>query len=419
MASESITDFETPPRATRLWIPDDLSTIRGLIVIGNPFGGDARHYIDNQALRGFATLFGFGLMTTAFWQRFQDNEIDIWDEHLMAHGNLSNHPEIINAPYVFSGFSNGGQMAYGMNALRPHRMIGFCVNKGGYYILPYPSDEAILTPGLLIAGAQDEEFRRTAIHHLFIDNRPRGARWAWVEEQGMGHEGDAERIILPFLADCIVARYPPDLKPSATKDVQLLELAETSGWLADPSTWINDLTVIMPYSEYSGDPNLACWLPAASSAYNYRAFATRTPWISVSGGIILDRPRFLELPGFHDYWTTYPGIAPCSLGVQIDLSDDPEWSYVQFYRGDVELGQWTRDSSPEQTLSVILSLPNGVHSISAIVTGSDGTTRTTSDQRHVIVLEQNSTITTPELSQIGVLTLMVALSFLFVSRNRQ
>jgi len=413
-----ITEYETPPRATRMWFPSGLMVVRGIVIQGNPYNGDARFYIENEALRGFARHFGFAVMATAWWGRFQPGEIDIWEEHLAAHAALSGHPELIHAPWAPTGFSNGGQMSYGLNALRPDKVIGFVANKGGYYNDPLPSLPCLLTPGILVAGELDAQFRRETIHQLFTDNRRRGARWAWVEEQGMGHEGDAERLLLPFLARCIELRYPPDQVPTADAGVELIELPEASGWLANTDTWGQALTLILPFDNYPGDQRAAAWLPDAAVAQMYQAFATRTAWLRTGGGLVLDRPLHVETPGPGDYWAAPAGFAMWAQPVNIDTSDYPDWSDIRFFSGATLLARLIGDGQPHDSASVTVQLPAGVHCLSALVTDASGTVRVT-DQRHVTVVDRQPAAAVPALSPCMSALAAVALTWFIRSAVRR
>ena len=90
-------------------------------------------------LRQFAELHDFALIGTSFWGNLSGMEINIWDSHLQALASASEHPELVHAPWAPMGFSNGGQMSYGFNALRPEKTIAFIANKGCCYNTTSPS----------------------------------------------------------------------------------------------------------------------------------------------------------------------------------------------------------------------------------------------------------------------------------------
>jgi hypothetical protein len=387
-AEGQVYDHASDGRMTRMWVPEGLRSIRGTLIYGNPAGGDARGYIENNALRGFALQYDFVVIGTASFGYLQGDEIEIWEAHLAALAAASGHAELVHAPWAPLGFSNGGQMSYGFNALRPEKVIGFITNKGGYYNDPLPVEAALATPGILVAGEEDTEYRRTVIRTLFEENRARGALWAWVEEQGMGHEGDDERLFLPFLAEAVRLRYPEDTAPTDSSGVTLLDLVEEEGWLVDQTTWNENLTTIAPYDEYEGDPAVAGWVPSRGVAYLYRAFATRTDWlIKGGGGQILDRPLYIERPEWGEYWWQLPGEATELQNVRIDTSEYPYWTRVEFFSNGDLLASVEGNGTGQNSVSADLLLGGGVHGLSALVTDLDQTVRTTGLRHRAVVGE--------------------------------
>ncbi len=370
-----------------LWIPDDLETVRGLLIWGNGAGGDDRRAAERPMLRGFCELNGFALIATAWWSNLSGGEINIWEGHLEALAEQSGHPEIVHAPWAALGFSNGGQMAYGFNALRPEKVIGFVANKGGYYNDTSPSAEAIATPGLLIAGEEDEDYRRQALQGLFEDNRTDGAHWAWVEQQGIDHRDDDERLMLPFLDRCVQLRYPADQAPTAAAGVELLPLDESSGWLADPASWSEPLTSIAAWDDYAGEPASAAWLPDEASAWHYRAFATRAGWLDISDqGWTADRPLHIVEPAFDAHFHSDACEHPCSLAVSIDTSEHPDFAWLGVYADTTLVGELSGGAEPQDSVSLDVELPGGgVWGISALVEDADGILRTTGLRHHVVL----------------------------------
>lgn len=172
----------------RLNVPENLEIARGILIWGNGAGGDARARATDPELMALASSLDFAVLATSQWGNFSNSsEISIFESALSTFANSSNHPELLDAPWLPIGFSNGGQMSFGLNALRPQKVIAFAANKGGSYNVNSPSFPALTPPGLLIAGELDSTLLRNAIERLFDQNRPRGARWAWVEAEAVGH----------------------------------------------------------------------------------------------------------------------------------------------------------------------------------------------------------------------------------------
>ncbi|MEX2307388.1 MAG: hypothetical protein WD738_07335 [Pirellulales bacterium] len=290
------------------------------------------------------------------------------DNHLTALAAASAHPELIHAPYAPIGFSNGGQMSYGFNALRPEKVIAFITNKGCCYNDRLPSEAALQTPGLLIAGELDTQVRRDSIRGLFNDNRPRGALWSWVEEENTGHARSDDEIVLLFMAEAIRLRYPSGELPTATAGVSLRALEEEDGWLADQSTWMSGLVKIASYAEYVGDKSAAGWLLNENMAQLYRAFATYDKPVSIqspSSPVLLGESLSANLP--------------LSLNVQVNTAAIVDWTKVELFDYARKIGEVSAGGIPSSTAIVPATLSAGdVHALTALVTRADGVTiRTT------------------------------------------
>jgi hypothetical protein len=229
----------------------------------------------NDELVTFAHSLGFCVLATAYWANFTSpDELTTFETGIRQLATQCSHPELVSAPWLPIGHSNGGQMSYGLNALRPERCIATVTSKGAYYNNTRPPPPVLRTPGLLIAGEVDNLLGRTNIQDLFTGNRPRGALWAWVEEEGSGHpENDSPEIIRPFIAECVRLRLPADADPR-NGPVTLRDVPETSGWLVEPESYKAGFAKIYPYAAYPGDRSTAGWLPTERVAMIFRAFAS-------------------------------------------------------------------------------------------------------------------------------------------------
>jgi dienelactone hydrolase len=356
-------------RLTRLWVPNGVDTVRGILVFGNGAGGDSTSAAQSAIYQRFGDLHNFAVVGTGFWANFSDpNELIIWNNHLAALATASGHPELIHAPLAPIGLSNGGQMSYGFNALRPEKVIAFITNKGCCYNDRLPSEAALQTPGLLIAGELDTQVRRDSIRGRFNDNRPRGALWSWVEEENTGHARTDDEIVLPFMAEAIRLRYPSGERPTATSGVTLHALADEDGWLADQSTWMSGLVKTASYADYVGDKSTAGWLLNEDMAQLYRAFATYDKPVSIqfpSSPVLLGESLSANLP--------------VTLNVQVNTSAMVDWTKVELFDYAQEIGEVLAGAAPSSTAIISATLSAGdVHALTALVTGADGVTiRTT------------------------------------------
>ena len=100
---------------TRLWIPNDVTVIRGVIVLGNGANGDQRGRTAETDWQALARAHGFALMGTALYicqsTADVDAEVPVLLSDLAWYADASGHPEVTNLPFVLAGWSGGGQIA--------------------------------------------------------------------------------------------------------------------------------------------------------------------------------------------------------------------------------------------------------------------------------------------------------------------
>ncbi len=364
IASAAIYDLNDDVRKLRLNIPDSVTVVRGILVYGNGAGGDSTGQATNAQLVAVAEQLGFAILATGGWGNFGYNdppwvdfEINWFESRISQLAGMSNHPELVNAPWLPMGHSNGGQMSYGMNTKRPHKVIGFITSKGCCYNNFTPSEAALLTPGMLIAGETDTNLRRTNIRSLFDINRPRGALWAWVEEQGAGHEaGATQELILAFLLECYRLRYPPG---ASTLDgpIKLKTLNEFDGWLVDQNTWLDGVTDVFPFDDAPVDPATFGWVPSERVARIYQAFSSYNKVSNTVSGASGVR------------------TAPSSVNYQVALTG-VNWSRIDFYEGPDKLGEAYVGGGNNPSIAY-QATEGRLHSHYGIVTMVDGSQRAT------------------------------------------
>ena len=369
------TSVPTPPfatyvHATRLWIPNDLTVIRGVIVIGNGAGGDQRGQTAESDWQALARAHGFALMGTVgyicyFSDAVVSAEVPVLLGDLAWYATASGHPEVANLPFVLTGWSGGGQIAYGINTKIPERVIAFIVNKGANYVPEPPSAAALKTPSIFVGGQFDVGAGRTGILDRFEANRPRGALWALALEQNTGHsEGNVDGMFYTLFDHAIRARYPAGATP-LNGPVSLLDLPETSGWLATKPTVANGLPgKVYPYAEYTGDKTTACWLMDESVANLYRGFATYNPAVTVTvvGGPVFAAGQTIQ------------------FNVSVDSALFPGWVSADLYDGAVKLGTVTNGGS--NTISAVR--PWGGRGVTAIARDAAGNERTSIPRPFVV-----------------------------------
>lgn len=228
---------------------------------------------------------------------------------------------------------------------------------------------------------------------MFDDNRPRGALWSWVEEEGKAHSGHANRLVLPLMDQAIRLRYPADELPSATSGVTLLDIEETDGWLVDQSTWTEQLVEIASYEGYDGDRSQAGWLLNEGMAKLYRAFST------------YDKQASLTWGDGNQSEVRAADQLPLDVHVRVDTQALMGWSTIQLFDYDEYLAEVVSvdPSSSFADLHVMITRP-GVHGLFALVTHADGVTMSTTDVlTYVVVPEPNMVLLLLALVASGLL----------------
>lgn len=357
-------------RTLRMNVPDGLLVVRGLLIWGNGAGSDQRAMATDPEAVALAQSLGFAVIGTSMWSNFaygyNPSELSGFEYGLQQLAAMSGHPEIVVAPWLPIGQSNGGCMSYGLNVLHPEKVIAMAANKGAGYNDPRPALAALRTPGLLLAGEIDTDVRRANIRDLFVGNRPRGALWAWAEEQMANHNtGDTYELILPFVEEMCRARYPANASP-ANGPVSLLAVDETSGWLADPDSGKTGLVAIAPYASYPKDKTAADWLPSRRMAYLFRAFAS------------------YSLARYEVRLST--GHGPVDWGTRTTFSIGQPvaaWSAIEFYDGDTLLKTIHPADGVPLAVDTILSHP-GYAVFHALITFADGSQQTTMIRRVLV-----------------------------------
>ena len=184
----------------------------------------------------------------------------------------------------------------------------------------------------------------------------------------------------------IRARYPAGATP-LTGPVTLLDLPETSGWLATEPTVSNGLSgTVYPYADYPGpgDKTNACWLMDADVANLYRGFATYGPAVTVTavGGPVFAAGQTIQ------------------FNVAVDSVAFPGWVSADVYDGAVKLGTVTNGGST----SISAVRPWGGRGVTAIARDAAGNERTSIPQPFVVsnavALTNNATTTVHRTTRI-------------------
>jgi poly(3-hydroxybutyrate) depolymerase len=264
----------------RVWIPDNVTSIRGTVVLVPGSNGDGRSAVDDSVWRAFAVAHALALVGCRFTdkaheQGFLEDYVDVDRgsgaallQALATFAGRAKHPELADAPLLLWGMSAGGEFNYEFVAWKPERVIAFVVNKGGIYYSALLQRAARAVPGILFVGGKDLESRTNTITGLFAVNRRGGALWALAEEPSAGHiVGRSRDVALVFFDDVLAVRLDPQA-PAALKP------------MPDNAGFIGDLKLkTFQAASKAGTPTVpSAWLPTERIARAWRALVTETPF---------------------------------------------------------------------------------------------------------------------------------------------
>ncbi|GBO51722.1 hypothetical protein APA_1565 [Pseudanabaena sp. lw0831] len=279
----------------RLWIPNGVEPVRGVIVRQHGCGAGATglSYANDLQWQALALKYQFALLGSKYttdqtvggslddpcnyWGVIDRGSEDAFLKALDEFGQKSRHPELNKLPWVLWGYSGGADWSIQMSQKYPDRTIALVAMRGGGAKISSTEPPKLLTadinPAVLgvpalyaLGGAEtpntvyfDEGYDLPK--QVFTRFRKAGAPWAIAVETDMGHGSTDTRLLaIPYLDSILTARLAKD-------STKLRQLDESKGWLANPSTH-----EIAPISQYKGDPLQAAWLPDRKTAYKWQAY---------------------------------------------------------------------------------------------------------------------------------------------------
>mgnify|MGYP001364020739 CR=1 FL=1 len=252
----------------RLYIPENIDTIRGIYAYMHGFGGDSRTIVQDSIMIELVKSIDFVLMGVRLDNMHMDSGIgNSLIEAKASFANQSNQPELIYSPLFFDGYSWGGQWSYHYTRWRPQDVIAFITMKGGYHDTTY-SESAINVPGYMFVGENDLDYRIENLTNIFLEHRQVGALWALAMEPNAGHNRISDRFLLNnFLFDIINRRLPQTF--NIDEPVSLLSLEESESWLGN-----RDNFYIYSYDCYDDNIEEASWLSNMINAQNWQYFVS-------------------------------------------------------------------------------------------------------------------------------------------------
>jgi len=355
LAPAATYDWEqSPDEQFRMWIDDDQAVVYGFYVIWNESAGDTRVLAEREIIQQWARTIGFGIIGT---QLPDPGYAEVLLQAMGEFATMSGHPEVASAPVLCEGLSLGGYSAMEFAGAHPERTIAFLSGASGRVDAPtQPGFEKV--PGLFYLGSEDPDLdnaveRTGEVMALRAD----GAQVAYFIQWGAGHErGYADELGWKFLADAVRLRYPEGASP-ADGPVDLIDIPDDFGWLADQATWESDLTSVLPFADAPGDPRDLFWLPTRDAAFAYRGHATSEQPVA-----------FTQPTDMVDWTVVDPGD---TVNVAVSTGALADVTAVEVLDGSRSIA--VLDAAPYRTTWTAEGI--GAHALVAVATLGDGSQR--------------------------------------------
>jgi hypothetical protein len=262
----------------RMWIPEAVKTIRGVIVHQHGCGVGARKGAEPGAKdvhwQALARKWDCALLVPSYQQEEKDN-CRLWCDprngsektflrSLADLGAQSGHPEIATAPWCLWGHSGGGFWSSIMLTMHPERIAAIWFRSGSAFAVwergeipkPQITPAAYGVPLMFNGGVKEVNDprhgpARVGDRAMFKHWREHGSPAGFAPDPRTGHEcGDSRYLAIPFLDACFAMRLPDKAgEPLKPVDVR-------NGWL---TTLSGDTA--QPAAKFSGNAGESAWLP--------------------------------------------------------------------------------------------------------------------------------------------------------------
>jgi hypothetical protein len=286
------------PVSYTIWIPNDVKTLRGVIVHQHGCGeGSCKSGLTGAFdlhWQAVARKHDCALLAPAYeqpemadCQKWCDprNGSDFAFQRCLADlGAKSGHPELASVPWALWGHSGGGHWAGGMLLLHPDRVAAAWLRSGVPLLKPdskRPTVKAHAVPaaGLQVPvmcnlgtkeGVTDKEGRFAGVwpanEAFFGELRSRGGLIGVAVDPLSSHEcGNQRYLAIPWLDACLSARLPK----YGSQTLVAMPTADT--WLAKVTG-----QEAVPAAKFVGDPLQAGWLPNEAMAKAWMQYVKDT-----------------------------------------------------------------------------------------------------------------------------------------------
>jgi len=243
----------------RVWIPNNVTTIKGIIVRQHGAGGNGKSLANDAQFQALAKEHGYALMgsfmkaTKNFgqWTNPRKGSGPAFIQALEKLAIKSGHRELEEVPWILWGHSAGGHWANYMAREYPGR-VKTLICRSGHGSEYIGSDLKI--PNLQIAGEKEVDTSQQWFRKLMSAGDLR----AVAIEPGVGHACTNSRFLTVAFIEAVLA----ELKKNGQ-----MPLERTKGWLGDIDT-----LEIADYESFKGNKDRAYWLVNEIFARQWREF---------------------------------------------------------------------------------------------------------------------------------------------------
>lgn len=242
--------------AFRLWLPDNVKHIRGILIRQHGCGRNGIDYADDVMWQALAKKHDCALLGTHF---LQDQECADWSNPangsekallsaIKTFAERSEHSELAAAPWAIWGHSGGARWAMHMMNRHPERTIAVFARSQAVTIM---NEKTLAIPAILSYGVREMTGQFEKVHlnsqETLTKYRPKGALWAPAIDPKSEHDcRNSRHFAIPFFDAALTQRLA---------DKKLRSIDPRKAWLGNPKTFD-----IAPVGKYTQDKAKAAWL---------------------------------------------------------------------------------------------------------------------------------------------------------------
>jgi hypothetical protein len=368
------------------YIPRNVAVLRGLLLTSGP-------NVQTALVQNICKFWGFAaIQCDAQYMPPELEEpvgIGYFEDIVAQFAAGTNHPELINCPFVAEGGSSAASTPVDFSMCNCDRALGFNAMIGGHYRnesgyvadpyerifqhTPMPSG-ARSVPGLFIDGeldvlpdkATNNTPRNVLIETYWTSLRSQGGLVGFLTEWNTSHNGSGgqmQEMRLYFIDQAMKVRNPNGILPGMNPGERptLATLTQNSMWLADKPTLYNTASSqflnIAPAAQYTGVGANACCFPTEAAAIAGRAHSSLN--MPMQGSVPYQTPLAITSPAANQI------LAPGTIQLVVTPRTLTNISTMEYYDGNVKLGQL---SAPQTSWNFTANFASGIHSVSVLAT---------------------------------------------------